>query len=289
MEERTRAAFICGMLRSTAKASKSADLHSSLNARSVHFLASLLSPPRSLSPRPAPLPPAQRDFTRRATPAAAHFLALDSHAMCCAASAGFRSSRSSLSRTKESVKGGVSDSRREASYILLSHRANRFTHIDPMPSTTVNCFTLLLVLPMLGGFPLIVSAATTVTRADAFAVTDAYFAKLNGARVPLEAAVYSNPNGSDMQGLLVPTRTTSATRTAVKAFGHHPCARLHRSPCPSLCTRRAARTRARAVVFSLVHAPASHGPPRPTAPFIFCSVLVSTQRASSSPATARPP
>ena len=95
-----------------------------------------------------------------------------------------------------------------------------------MPSTTVNCFTLLLVLPMLGGFPFIVSAATTVTRADAFAVTDAYFTKLmNGARVPLEAAAYSNPNGSDVEGLLVPTRTTGATRTAVKAFGHNPCAR----------------------------------------------------------------
>ena len=104
-----------------------------------------------------------------------------------------------------------------------------------MPSTTVNCFTL-LVLPLLGGFPLIVSAATNVTRADVHAATDVYFAKLNGTNVPHESAVYSTPDGSDVQGLLVPTRTTGATRTAVKAFGHNPCARLHRSPCPSLCT-----------------------------------------------------
>ena len=75
-----------------------------------------------------------------------------------------------------------------------------------MPSTFVNCFTKLLMLPLLGGFPLIVSAATTVTRAEAFAANDAYFAKLNGARAPLEAAVYSNPNGSGVFGGGLPKR-----------------------------------------------------------------------------------
>ena len=65
-------------------------------------------------------------------------------------------------------------------FASLARRANSLTHIERMPSISLNCFTLLCVLPLLlrGGLTLIFSAATAVThagtRADTFATTDAY-------------------------------------------------------------------------------------------------------------------
>ena len=45
----------------------------------------------------------------------------------------------------------AADSRREAIHILLSRRAKTLTHIEPMPSTSLNCFTPLLAVLLLGG------------------------------------------------------------------------------------------------------------------------------------------
>ena len=85
--------------------------------------------------------------------------------MCCAAvrrlfALATLSNRSKKHRTR------AADSRREAIQITLSRRAKSLTHIETMPSTSLNCFPP--PLPLLGGFSLIVSAATAVTLADMY-------------------------------------------------------------------------------------------------------------------------
>ena len=66
-----------------------------------------------------------------------------------------------------------------------------------MPSTSLNCFPL--PLPLLGGFSLIVSAATAVTLADmyTFGMADAYGGGLpNNSRAGTTAAKVANPGGA---------------------------------------------------------------------------------------------
>ena len=102
------------------------------------------------------------------------------------------STRSKKHRTR------AADSRREAIQITLSRRAKSLTHIETMPSTSLNCFPL--PLPLLGGFSLIVSAATAATLADmhTFGTTDAYGGGLskNSRAGTTAAKVATYPGGA---------------------------------------------------------------------------------------------
>ena len=103
-------------------------------------------------------------------------------------------SLSTLSNRSKSIERAP---RREAIQ-YLSRRAKSLTHIETMPSTALNCFTL--PLPLLGGgFSLIVSAAAAVTLADmhTFGTADAYGGGLRkNSRAGTTAAKVANPGGA---------------------------------------------------------------------------------------------
>ena len=133
--------------------------------------------------------------------------------MCCAAVcrlfARTLSDRSKKHRTR------AADSRRKAIQITLSRRAKSLTHIETMPSTTLNCFPP--PLPLLGGFSLIVSAATAVTLADmyTFGMADAYGGGLpKNSRAGTTAAKVANPGGAaDVRPAQIGALTTRAADT----------------------------------------------------------------------------
>ena len=84
-----------------------------------------------------------------------------------------------------------------------------------MPSTSLNCFPL--PLPLLGGFSLIVSAATAVTLADmhTFGTADAYGGGLpKNSRAGTTAAKVANPGGAaDVRPAQIGALTTRAAGT----------------------------------------------------------------------------
>ena len=84
-----------------------------------------------------------------------------------------------------------------------------------MPSTTLNCFPP--PLPLLGGFSLIVSAATAVTLADTytFGTTTAYGGGLpKNSRAGTTAAKVANPGGAaDVRPAQIGALTTRAADT----------------------------------------------------------------------------
>ena len=89
-----------------------------------------------------------------------------------------------------------------------------------MPSTSLNCFPL--PLPLLGGFSLIVSAATAVTLADmyAFGVADAYGGGLpKNSRAGTTAAKVANPGGAaDVRPAQIGALTTRAAGTTTPSM-----------------------------------------------------------------------
>ena len=91
-----------------------------------------------------------------------------------------------------------------------------------MPSTALNCFPL--PLPLLGGFSLIVSAATAVTLADmyTFGTTDAYGGgRPKNSRAGTTAAKVANSGGAaDVRPAQIGALTTRAADTTTTLSEH---------------------------------------------------------------------